>query len=240
MSTVVLQQALNAVLAIGVLYALAKRRRRRDGWQLGLLGCSFLALTAVTRLSGAVASAYGQERVANQASFVLVLCLGAMIEDWHGRLTAPLRQAFRLVLLALTFSLYAQPVGLTGRLIGGSPTANIANSGDAYDRFVSSDEDIAAGRWLGDHLVGAPIFTDKYGRLVVLAYSNTQQNSLFPDVTPGTLDARSYVLATSANIRTGAAWGASGRVESRYSFPLEFLDANKSVLYSTRDARVYR
>jgi uncharacterized membrane protein len=130
--------------------------------------------------------------------------------------------------------------GLTAQLAGGTPTANLNNFGDDYQRFYASDTDVAAAQWLASSRgAGQPLFADQYADLRLKPYNNTGQN-YFPDVTPESVSVGSYVYANHTNIidDTAYAW-ADGQLV-RYQFPRFFLAVNKDLLYSNGQAEIYR
>jgi uncharacterized membrane protein len=234
------RQLVNLGFVVGAVLLLVRLRRRRTDLDLGLLVVVLLGVTALARVSSSFANAYNPERLALQTSCVLVVGLGVLLESLQAKLSrrATGRAAVATGGMALLFLAYFDSSGLVPTLTGAAP-GNLQTQGEYHERFYTTAQDMAAARWLGDNRKkDAPIFTDRYGMLTLLADSGVT-DGIFSDLTPKTLDQRAYVFAPSRNIVDGRARGAIGNELSTYVYPTAFLNRYKSLIYSTGTSEVF-
>jgi len=235
----VVSQAVAALTALGML---AFSWQRRSDWssarELAIVGVALLGFVAAMRVSGVAAEAYNQERAQIHAAAVLSVgfatALAWFLVRWRRLSLAVLCGALTVLFLAST--------GLAGRLSGGDPSANLANTGEARERFAVTDAEVATAEWLAaNRNSDSLVYTDRYGTLRIWAAAVPIGVSSLQDVlTPDTLDRNAYVFATEANIAGGRARGAIGPDFAVYEFPGAFLDASKATIYSTGSTRIYR
>ncbi|MDX6254555.1 MAG: hypothetical protein QOJ11_889 [Frankiales bacterium] len=234
------RQLVNLGFVVGAVLLLVRLRRRKTDLDLGLLVVVLLGVTALARVSSSFANAYNPERLALQTSCVLVVGLGVLLESLQAKISRGSlgRAAIATGATGLLFVAYADSSGLVPALTGSAP-GNLQTRGEYHERFYTSAQDMAAARWLGDNRKkDAPIFTDRYGLLTLLADSGVT-DGLFSDLTPKTLDQRAYVFAPSRNIVDGRARGGIGDELSTYVYPTVFLNRYKSLIYSTGTSEVF-
>jgi hypothetical protein len=136
---------------------------------------------------------------------------------------------------------YLSSSGLAAVVGGGDAPANIANRGDAEERFALTDAELATAQWLAaNREPDSIVYTDRYGKLRIWNATSIGGNSIIDVLIPKTLDQNAYVFASEANIRDGRARGAIGPDYAVYEFPRAFLDGTKATVYSTGSTRVYR
>ncbi len=251
-----LRQTVNLGIVLGSLGVLLLLRRRRIDTEVASLVLALFAVTVLVRLSGSASFAYNPERLAMQTGALLVVPLGLLAQRarrlleraapgsgrrWGFRPDTPQRLAAVLVFAALTL-VFLDASGLGARASGGSPPGNLSGTGEYAERFHSSDQDLAAARWMIERRrKDSIVFADRYGALMLQFSEGREHTGVFPDLTPGTLDTRAFVFASSSNIGNGRARGTTpdNQVSSTYVFPTTFLNTYKAVVFDTGSARVY-
>ncbi|MBT0772043.1 DUF2206 domain-containing protein [Kineosporia sp. J2-2] len=249
LATLLIRQGTNLAIGVGCLLAAWLALRRRLDPHLVALLLGVFAITVMIRLSGSASSQYNPERLALQTGALLVVPLGlAGSRLWHRVRSLLARIPLRpgrvvpgLVAAGLLTVVFLDASALGSRLEGGSP-GNLSRSGEYAERFTTTDQDIAAAQWLRAHrFQGSTVFADRYGSLIVQANEYADHTGVFGDLTPGTIDARGFVFATTSNIVDGRARGTTpdSTMSSTYEFPATFLNIYKPLVFDTGWARVY-
>jgi uncharacterized membrane protein len=142
------------------------------------------------------------------------------------------------VALALAV-IYVYASGLTGALFGGGTAANLANSGEDAERYIVTVPDVAAADWVVQHTGSDQlVYADRYGALTLFA-QNANSNRLLTDVTPETLDLKSWVYATSVNLLQHRARQNFEDHLVTYVFPASFLNSHFGVVYTNGSSEVF-
>ncbi len=230
LSVLVSELFLVATVVGAVLLLLDRSRKSGVPLEYGLLAAVMLVFVAVARVSGTLATAYNQERAQIQAGMVLAVALALVVDRCSRRLRGA-------VMWSAVIGIVLLAIGSTGLANPDRPT--LTNSGQYYDAFYMSDQDVAAAHWMVGAAGPRPLlWTDEYGELRIWAGSGYPAGTQ-RDLTPETLDQSAWVLATGYNV-AGRAYGASGEHDSTYRFPADFLARTKAIVYSSPHARVYR
>lgn len=236
---VVASQFFVAATSLGILvFAWQRRRERSSAHELAILGVALLGFVAAMRVSGVAAEAYNQERAQIHAAAVLSIGFAGAVAWFFSRWPRVSRVGVSGALIVI----FLASTGLAARVGGGSPPANLADAGDARERFSVSDEEVATAHWLSAHrFPDSIVYADRYGKLRIWAAAVPIGGpSLQGALTPATLDRNAYVYATEANVVGGRARGAIGADYTVYEFPSAFLEANKATIYSTGSTAVFR
>ena len=142
---VVVSQGVAVLTTLGaVAFAWRRRRDWSSARELATIGVVLLGFVAAMRVSGVAAEAYNQERAQIHAAAVLSVGFAAALTWFLGRWR-------RLSLVALSGALvvlFLASTGLAGRLAGGDPSANLADGGEARERFAVTDAEVATVEWL--------------------------------------------------------------------------------------------
>ena len=238
LAKLIVSQLANLLAAIGAILLALRRGTPLIARQLALLGVTSVLFLAVIRLSGTVASFYNQDRAFVQAMAVLALTLGWSLEGlacWRGSPRASVVAAVAVALVVLV----AEMSGLVGAVLGGGTTANLANGGEDYERFVMTPAELASASWLGQMTrPGQLVYADRYGQLPLTAMTGTH-HALLNDITPQTLDQHAWVYANSTNIVDGRARALFNDQLATYVFPRAFLDANYNTVFTDGASEVF-
>ena len=237
------RQGVLALIVIAVVAALhaAWRRRYLPGVEAAALALAALIMVALLRISGTVAGFYNPERGALHAALIYAPAVALL-------LTATLRLRPRVVRLAARWGVPAASavaivgaLALASHLVGGSPSAAHANAGEEYERLAISRAEYATANWLSERTdQEIVVFTDRYGQIVLLSVPREKITYLGATIDPSGVDTRAYVYASRANIIEGRARGAEYGAFAIFTFPREFYESTRAILYATEVTRVYR
>jgi uncharacterized membrane protein len=234
----ILQQLANVLSAIGALLIVLRRKSSFIMWQVGLLALAAVMMLAVTKLSATLADFYNWERALLQALVVLAitLCwplqlLDGLRKRHHDGLLAVVAASFTVILIVAS--------GLAGVALGGGTSVNLANSGEAFNRFYVTGPELAAAGWLGKAArPGQLVYADRYAQLRLFAMTGSTLD-LIGDVTPQTLNQHAWVYADRTNVLGHSAEVLFNNSAVMYMFPAGFLDSNYDLVYTNGSAEVF-
>jgi uncharacterized membrane protein len=234
----IIEQLANLVAALGGLLMVVRRDAPVIVRQIGLLALVITLLLTLIRFSGTLATAYGQERAQLQGLVFLAVSL-----CWTGHVLAgsqKKRQARVLTLATLCLAvLLVNTSYLAGAALGGGTSANLANSGSAYEYFVASTPELASAEWLGKAAEpGQLVYADEYAQLPLAATTGIQ-NGLILDVTPATIDSQAWIYASRTNVIDGRAFALYNDHLATYYFPFGFLNDNFDLVYTNGSSEVF-
>lgn len=242
LNTVVRQgvaRLLQVFVGVGFLFVMLRRARgiyvSRELFFLAV--AAFLVVLAQVVLP-AVSVDYGLLRAFQQALYVLApfLAVGSVhVFGWLGA---------RRAVLAATVTAVVFFVSLTGLLpqsLGGyPPQLHLNNSGAYYDLYYPQPQESAAADWLEERAVAqgsAFIQTEIPGRLLYGRPPDIQvQRSVFPEI----VQQNAYVLLGDTVVNRGRTTLSYDGDLLTYEYPIEFLDGEKDLVYSSSGARIYR
>jgi hypothetical protein len=129
---------------------------------------------------------------------------------------------------------------LAGAVLGGGTSANLANSGVAFEHFDITAPELASAQWLGNvRKPGQLVYADEYAQLPLVAATGIQ-NGLLLDVTPLTLNQHAWVYADRTNVTDGRAFALYNNDRlATYGFPASFLNAYYDLVYTDGSSEVF-
>jgi uncharacterized membrane protein len=234
-----IEQLVNVLAAIGGLLMVLRRRSSLLTRQIGLLALATTLLLTVIRFSGTLAAAYGQERAQLQGLVLLAVSL-----CWAARGLAEMRRARQAWVPNITAGCLAvvlvSTTYLAGAVLGGGTSANLANSGVAFEHFDITAPELASAQWLGNAIKrGQLVYADEYAQLPLVAATG-MQNGLLLDVTPQTLNDRAWVYADRTNVTDGRAFALFDNDRlATYVFPSDFLTSYYDLVYTNGSSEVF-
>jgi uncharacterized membrane protein len=238
----ILQQFANVLSAIGALLMALRRKSSVIIWQVGLLALAAVLMLAVLKLSATLADFYNWERALLQVLVVLAitLCwpmqlLDGLRKRYHDNILTVVAASFTVILLCASG---LADVALGGGTVGGGTDVNLANSGEAFDRFYVTGPELASASWLSKAArPGQLVYADRYAQLRLFAKTGSTLN-LLGDVTPQTLNQHAWVYADRTNILDHSAEVLFNNSAVTYMFPAGFLDANYDLVYTNGSSEV--
>ena len=246
LASLVFQQLLNVLGIIGALLLVVRRKNPWVDRLIGLLGLGVSLFLVLMRLSGTLDTFYGAERALLQglAVYSITFCwvFERIANRWGSKNNTVLGISKNVVLwIGVLFigAYFIQTSGLMGAVLGGGTATNLANSGEDYERFSRSAQEVAAATWLGSEVSsGQDVYADRYAQLPLEAVT-TWGAATNGNVTPLTIDQNAWVYATTANVVDGRARAGFGIYLVEYAFPAQFLDHNFNIVYSDGASEVF-
>jgi uncharacterized membrane protein/transposase-like protein len=240
----ILQELANLLGALGALLMVLERRSFTVARQAGLLAVAAVAMLTVMKLSATVADFYNWERALLQAQVVLAiaLCWPLYLLDsrrrrHHKSILAAAVASFAVVLICTSG---LANVALGGGALGGGENVNLANSGEAFNRYYLTTPELASAGWLGRVArPGELVYADRYAQLRLFAMTGSSLG-LVGDVTPLTLNQHAWVYADRTNVLNHSAEVLFNNSAVTYRFPAGFLNANYDLVYTNGSSEVFR
>jgi uncharacterized membrane protein len=200
---------------------------------LNTVGVGLIVLIIASPTLG---QAYNLPRAYLQVLFIAALGGIVFIVNIIPKISEKIKYIFVSVLLLLIFMLFS---GLSNQFIGGFAYMHLNNFGEDYDKFYTHDQEVYSAKWFEKYANKKTfVFTDEVSGLRLLSFANF--NNTLAYIVPSGMYKSSYVYARYANImklRTDA--NLSG-VHLDYTFPIDFLNKNKNLIYNNGGSRIYR
>ena len=239
LADLLLQQLINVLAAVAAAVMALRRKAPLIARQIGLLGLAGMAILILVRVSGTVAEEYNPQRAFLQ--LLIVLAVGIC---WLFQLIGAKWARTRLAILTLgaaALGLYMFGTsGVGGIFVGGGTAANLANSGNDYQEFVMTGQDLAAASWVDQTApIGQFIYADHYAQLRLDTVAGPSLPGVFDAITPETLDQHAWVYASSVNLQHGIVRSLVGSNVTSFAFPSRFLDSNYDVVYTNGSSEVF-
>lgn len=238
LASLLFQQILNILGTIGAVLIVWRRKSPRVDRLIGLLGLGTALFLILMRMSGTINTFYNSERALIQGLgvFSVTFCwmLQRIASRWGSRGNAVLW--FNVLFLG---AFLINTTGILGAVLGGGTATNLANSGEDYERFAKSAQEVAAASWLGSEVrPGQLVYADRYAQLPLGAVTSLG-SSPNENVTPLTIDQNAWVYASTSNIVDGRARVEFDGYLVTYAFPVKFLDNNFDIVYSDGASEVF-
>jgi len=201
-----------------------------------LASVSFLCALFL-RISGTGSSFYNPERAAFQLALIFSLSIALLLEFFIRR-NKRFHRAFGTVLLISSFVFLQQATGLIGYIYG-SPSSRISSTISIDSSFIISKNEQSAAEWINKNTPkNSYLQSDDTAALVTSQMNIFDTKPAIAQIAPFALFNGSYVYLSKANLETGITHQSVGGL--RFKVPLDYLDQNLSVAYSSGGARVYR
>ena len=229
---------IQALILLGlILFTVSKRFRYRLPTRYCLLGAASLAMIAAQVVLPSSVINYGLLRLIQQSLLVLALPIVAASFWLLGLVRLPGRMHHRAVGIALSI-FFLVLAGVLPAITGSyKPALAVSNSGFYYEAYYTHQDEIDAAVWLKNNVPsGSQIYSDEFARRKIIAYTNVFSTSI---LVPGAIPIDSYVYLDDANITTGKVAVYYGSDLIFYQVPTAFLTANKNLVYSSGNVRIY-
>ncbi len=146
------------------------------------------------------------------------------------------------IILALLFFLYS--TSFIQQIFGSNPAElYLSNTGNYYDNYLIKEQEVYAAYWLGNITKGEisglkiQIQTDKYSQRKLASLLDI---NAYNDIFPGVIRKDAYVYLGQATTEKQRATLVYGGDQITYTYPIQFLDDNKNLIYNNGNARIYR
>jgi uncharacterized membrane protein len=183
----------------------------------------------------AVSAQYNIERLYQQGLMLLALFLVGVVQLYKTKFTTLKYMAISLVFVIYFFSHH----GVISQFAGGEPLVNLNNYGDDYGQYYIYTSEIATVRWY---------FTRRNPKLTLYAdthatlrfASQGRVDNIISALVPAVIFKNGYVFASAKNLNNGYVQANINGIKINYTFPEQFLNDNKNLIYSNNTSRLYQ
>ncbi|HVQ44896.1 MAG TPA: DUF2206 domain-containing protein [Candidatus Saccharimonadia bacterium] len=239
---------LQLVLIVGILllfigYRFAGHITRRHYTEYQLFALSTICILAMIVLLPVISAEYGLLRAFQQ---MLLVSGSAIALATIALVPARYRRARQIIPSALAIAFLLSSTGVFTTLLGGYPgQLHLANSGKYYDLYYPHASEERAADWLESTNTifyhrgngGSGIYADQPTYAKIQSFTSL---SLKGGLYPGLIKRNAYVFLGYTNVtKQQALLSVDGDVIT-YQYPLQFLDDQKDLLYSSQTTRIYR
>lgn len=228
---------LQILVLIGLIGAMAMRRyRTKVGSDFYFVALASVLMVGLQVALPVISEDYGLLRAFQQALFVLApfITIGCV---WIGGIIS--RRVAAIGAGTLSLLLLTSLVGLMPQELGGYPAQlTLNNSGQYYDLYYVSPQDVAAAKWLARHAPTDAVISAGSVRAEVL--SNYLDVFYAGDVYPTLLlNSGSFVFLGYSEVRLDQATVSVSGTFVTYDYPTRFLDTTRDLIYASPDDRIY-
>jgi uncharacterized membrane protein len=242
---ILLQIILAMRYAIGFLPKRGQESQHSNQSKLVMILLDLIPLTFVSflvafflRISGTVGALYNPERAALQVAFIFSLSIALLLESFL-RATKRLHHICTSVLVLTCFVFLQSNSGLIGYIYG-SPSGRLGSFLSGANSFVISENERNAADWIDQNIpTNSYLQSDNFANLVNLQTNIFDQRLFIGQTAPFGMFIGSYVYLSKTNLESGLTSQSVGGIGS-FRVPFDYLDQNRSVVYSSEGARVYR
>ncbi|OGC85086.1 hypothetical protein A3F55_03050 [Candidatus Adlerbacteria bacterium RIFCSPHIGHO2_12_FULL_53_18] len=207
-----------------------------------LMGIGSLIILSAIIVLPVLSVEYGLLRAFQQSLMFLGIC----IVIGSASLLYFLQERWRILFagtLAIIFLLSS--TGVFTQLIGGyDAQLHLNNAGRYYDLYYVHESELQAIEWLAGEVekdaangIETTIQGDHYA---LEAASALQEAYVISDIYPALVRRDAYVFLGVSNNRTGQATASYNQTSIGYHYPIEFLEATKSLVYDNGEVKIYR
>lgn len=236
---------LQLFVAIGIVYVLFRKRYNSAiEPELYLLAGSSLLFVFLQVVLPNLSQSYGILRAFQQSLMVLGMLLVVGIFVFSSIFKKTWLKIFIPSAIAILFFLTS--TGFVSQLLGGyQAQLFLNNSGQYYDVYYTHAQELAGINWLNsltqENIYGrsahAVLQTDEFDASKLSAY--TKLNTV-NDVYPGIVETYSYVYLGYFNVHQKQAAIFYNGDLINYTYPTQFLNQNKNLIYSNGGAEIYK
>lgn len=220
---------------------LARRLRKRVGWEFFCLAVGSVVVLAVVTIVPDLSVDYGVLRVFQQALIIIapVLVTGAIA------IFKPLgdkRAAWAVA--AICLGIFISTTGLLPQVLGGYPAQlSLNNSGQYYSNYYMDSQQVAGVQWLSGQSgvlssgIQAPHFSNRF---LFATPSTVTGQQFIEDAAPPLLRRHAWVILDYSILHTGLATASYDGDLIPYRYPTAILRTNKNLVYDNGAMEIYR
>lgn len=233
-------KVLQVLAVLGVLYATYRllRRKRPDtfGTDFTCLGLAGIALLALLVVLPVLSINYGVLRAFQQALIFLLLPMMLLLVEVGRRINLRAITVISTTGIVLLFLLFT---GMFAQLLGGvSPSLSMNNQGLYYGLYAAPEADARSYAWMKAHIGrNQDVRVANFNRALMHdpKYPFTRSGIL-----PSQIESNTYVYLDQAQVETQKVYAYYESSPLIMTFPLDYYDQSKNLIYSTASTRVYR
>ncbi|HUC01833.1 MAG TPA: DUF2206 domain-containing protein [Candidatus Paceibacterota bacterium] len=224
------------LVGIVILYLGFRRRKENsEGLDLILLGTGAYALIVLMFCVPYLQEYYNFTRLYLQ--MFMILGTFSIVGGIAALRTMP---RYTSLILGIVVSLiFCSLSGAFVPIVGGTPHITFSQPPSTLEEAYTSDAEVAGAEWLAAHQTSStPIQADVVASMRLVSFANITSANL--DIFPGTIQRESYVYLVDLNIAHDTAFYGENNTLLTYNYPLQFLNANKNLVYNDGDSRIYK
>lgn len=219
----------------GIIYLLLKKRSEIEIDYFVILIVSNGILIVASTLPF-ISASYNLDRLFFQVMIVSSIAVVMGLYYFLSFVGKRVATVFLIGLVALFFSVNYH---IDSLLTGGPSFVNVSNKGEDYEKFYVHDSDYNTVQWITKNRIkNARIQADTVSSLKFASYTNITDINTY--IYPTTIAKDSYVYASYMNVVQNRTEGRHYGLNVVYTFPLQFLDDNKDLIYNSGSSRIYK
>jgi uncharacterized membrane protein len=122
----------------------------------------------------------------------------------------------------------------------GEAALALNDKGRYYDMYYVHQSEIDAINWLSDHAnPDLPVYADWFAGRKIATFSNRPM-WIVSNVLPQNITREGYVFVDVTNMQKNAAFVFYNGNELPYRFPMDFLKANKHLIYTNGQTEIWQ
>ena len=245
------------LVPLGLLYLLFRNTLVKNiNEEIYLIAFFVLVFIFLIIIAPVLSTEYGILRAMQQSMFIisLFIVLGSF---WVSDGFQKIKQYFFLrsgktennktyllpLVLAILFFLYS--TGAILQLFGkNSALLHLNNAGRYYDNYLIKDTEIVGVEWINKVAkqadtsgVKIQIQTDRFSKVRLTSLRSLDATN---EIFPGAVRKEAYVFLGEATVKKERATLVFGGDQITYSYPIQFLDDNKNLVYDNGGAKIYK
>jgi uncharacterized membrane protein len=232
---------LQVLILVGILFTLYKYQyySRYINSEFFLLGIGSLGLIFAILIIPVLSVEYGLLRAFQQS--LIFISLFAVIGSFVACVGCTYKTKL-YVASSIAVFFFLSTTGVFSQIMGGYyAQLNLNNSGVYYDAFYVHESEVEAAKWLkkkmeNDDTLTYDVATDLY---VYNKLSYLQAFQQFQNIFPTNIQRDSYVFLGYSNVNRGISTISYNGNLISYHYPVQFLENNKDLIYSSNGVRIY-
>jgi uncharacterized membrane protein len=225
-------------IIIGVLNLLIfEIKNRKSSLIVSLCSAMLISVLAIIVLPN-ISGEYNIERLLQQ---MLILLAPASALGFYTVFGIIKKFPASIPISIIVLSFMYQSTGFIDHLVYKTSGWMFDNSGESYYRYLTSSEEIGALKWLEIYTpTNTLLYTDKYTKLRLTAYSNQIFSYISNEINPPKIEKFGYTLSGFAATKANVVFADIRGQSLRFSFPNRYLSDNRDLIYSSSGAKIYR
>ena len=233
-------KVLQILALLGVVYAAYKLLRKKNantyGTDYTCLGFAGVILLGLLVVLPVLSINYGVLRAFQQALLFLLLPMMILLAEIGRHMNLRVATSVSTTGIVLLFLLFT---GVFAQLLGGvSPSLSMNNYGLYYGLYAAPEADAQSFAWLRDHVAkNQDVRVPNYNRALMRdpKYPFTRSGIL-----PSQIEPHTYVYLDQAQVQTQKVYVYHESSPLIMTFPLDYYEQSRNLIFSTDSTRVYK
>lgn len=150
----------------------------------------------------------------------------------------PTKKYSIIIVCVMITLLFGYLTSIPNQLLGGEASMYLNNFGTDYDKFYVHKDELVSAQWMEENVSNkSTVFADREADLRIYRIGDRSINF---NILPALIYRDAYVYGSYGNIVDGRAIIHDQGRDFMFSFPTEFLNNNKSLIYSNGGSEIFR